>query len=84
MRARRSAGVPGRPNIRSKTTRGLISMGSGVVGELHEIVFVYAQLNPLVHAPMYPVKSVVASSSDGNGVSCPICAATIWSIVVPA
>ena len=44
MRAARWAGVPGRPNRRSNTTRGLISIGSGVVGELHEIVFVYAQL----------------------------------------
>ena len=37
--ASRSAGVPGRPNIRSKTTRGLISIGSGVVGVFHDIVF---------------------------------------------
>ena len=31
--------VPAWPNSRSNTTRGLISIGSGVVGELHEIVF---------------------------------------------
>ena len=40
----RCAGVPGPPNSRSNTTRGLISIGSGVVGVLHEMVFVYAQL----------------------------------------
>ena len=40
-----------RANIRSKTIRGLISMGRGVVGELHEIVFRYAQLKPGEHAP---------------------------------
>ena len=39
MRAARCAGVPGRPNSRSNTTRGLISIGSGVVGVLHESVF---------------------------------------------
>ena len=32
MRANRSAAVPPSPNSRSNTTRGLISMGSGVVG----------------------------------------------------
>jgi hypothetical protein len=30
------------------------------------------------------VKSSVASSSDGNGVSWPISRATIWSMVTPA
>ena len=39
IRARRCAAVPGRPNIRSNTTRGLISIGSGVVGVCQEIVF---------------------------------------------
>ncbi len=39
MRAMRWAAVPARPNMRSKTTRGLISIGSGVVGVRHEIVF---------------------------------------------
>ena len=51
-RASRCSGVPGRPNIRSNTVRGLNSIGCGVVGELHEIVLMYPQLNPLVHAPM--------------------------------
>ena len=54
VRASRCSGVPARPNIRSNTARGLISIGSGVVGELHEIVLMYAQLNPLVHAPDVP------------------------------
>jgi hypothetical protein len=35
--------VPGRPNNRSKTTRGLISIGTGVVADDHEIVFMYWQ-----------------------------------------
>ena len=39
MRARRSGTVPPSPNRRSNTTRGLISIGSGVVGVRHEIVF---------------------------------------------
>ena len=37
-RAARCAGVPARPNIRSNTARGLISIGSGMVGVRHEIV----------------------------------------------
>ena len=43
-RASRSASEPGRPNIRSNTTRGLVSIGNGVVGDFHEMVFMYAQL----------------------------------------
>ena len=45
MRALRTAGsvLPLSPNSRSKTTRGLFSIGSGVVGLRHEMVFVYAQ-----------------------------------------
>jgi hypothetical protein len=39
IRATRSAVEPGLPNMRSNTTRGLISMGSGVVGVFHEMVF---------------------------------------------
>ena len=35
----RCAGVPPSPNSRSNTTRGLFSVGSGVVGELHDSVF---------------------------------------------
>ena len=43
IRRLRCSTVPGRPNNRSKTTRGLISMGTGVVADDHEIVFIYAQ-----------------------------------------
>ena len=38
-RATRCACVPGRPNRRSNTTRGLISIGTGVVSDDQEIVF---------------------------------------------
>jgi hypothetical protein len=34
------------PNIRSKTTRGFTSIGSGVVGVDQQIVFRYVQLKP--------------------------------------
>ena len=34
-----AADVPPSPNSRSNTTRGLFSVGFGVVGELHESVF---------------------------------------------
>ena len=36
---RRCSGVPPSPNMRSNTTRGFTSIGSGVVGVRHEIVF---------------------------------------------
>ncbi len=36
--------VPPSPNSRSNTTRGLFSVGSGVVGVRQESVFMYAQL----------------------------------------
>jgi hypothetical protein len=39
MRATRCAAVPPSPNIRSKTLRGLISIGCGVVGVRHDSVF---------------------------------------------
>ena len=42
--ASRCADVPPSPNSRSNTTRGLFSVGSGVVGELHDSVFMYTQL----------------------------------------
>src|SRR5262245_64044121 len=72
-RTARLAAVPACPNSRSNTVRGLISIGSGEVGELQAMVFRYAQLKPGEQAPTYPVKSSVATSSDGSGVSCPIC-----------
>ncbi len=37
--ARRSAVEPPSPKSRSKTTRGLFSIGSGVVGSRHAMVF---------------------------------------------
>ena len=37
-------GVPPPPNMRSNTTRGLISIGSGDVGDCQFKVFMYAQL----------------------------------------
>ncbi len=38
-RARRCSLDPARPNMRSKATRGLISMGTGVVGDVQHNVF---------------------------------------------
>jgi len=40
----RWARVPALPNIRSNSTRGLISIGSGVAASAHDSVFEYAQL----------------------------------------
>ena len=62
-RARRTAGsvLPLSPNIRSKTTRGLFSMGSGVDSLLHAIVLVYAQL--------YPVSQLPASVGSSSPIS---------------
>ena len=39
MRCSRSSAVAPSPNIRSNTTRGLISIGIGAVGVRQEIVF---------------------------------------------
>ena len=39
IRRLRWSTVPGRPNRRSNTTRGLISIGTGVVADDHEMVF---------------------------------------------
>ena len=41
-RANRSCTVLPTPNIRSKTNRGFVSEGSGVVGVLHDMQFMYA------------------------------------------
>jgi len=38
--ARRSDADPPSPNRRSNAVRGLISIGSGVVGDAHEMVFI--------------------------------------------
>jgi hypothetical protein len=51
VRAARSAGLPPCPNIRSNTTRGLMSIGSGADGELQVTVLRYTQLKPGEHAP---------------------------------
>ena len=51
MRSTRSSFVPPSPNSRSNTTLGLFSTGSGVVGDCHDTVFMYAQLYPASHWP---------------------------------
>ena len=38
MRSSRSSAEPGRPNMRSNTTRGLVSIGIGAVGDFQEMV----------------------------------------------
>jgi hypothetical protein len=55
MRRNRCADVAPSPNIRSNTTRGLISIGMGVTGVLQEIVFMYVQLNPTSQEPTRPL-----------------------------
>src|SRR5262249_61776066 len=57
LRVARLAAVPACPNRRSNTSLGLISIGSGVVGGLHEVVFREAQLDPGEHAPTDPVRA---------------------------
>ena len=53
-RACRAAGVaPSPPNIRSNTTRGLISIGSGWVGVRHEIVLMYEQRKSPAQLPRW-------------------------------
>ena len=62
--------MPPLPNKRSNTTRGLFSLGIGVVGELHDSVFKYTQLYALSHMPASTLKSI-DSSSDGSTVCAP-------------
>ena len=85
MRALRTAGSvePLSPNSRSNTARGLFSIGSGMVGVRHEIVWVYAQLRPEVHCPALASLSM-DSSSEASGVEAPNSRASIWSIDVSA
>jgi hypothetical protein len=71
-RARRSASLLPSPNSFSNTSRGLFCIGSGWVGDFHEIELRYAQLNVASHAS---TASSIESSSDGSGVSCPMCCA---------
>ena len=66
IRASRASRVVPPPNSRSNTSRGLISIGSGVVSFFQLSVFMYAQLKPGEQSPIRPVKSSVASSSDGS------------------
>ena len=70
-RPRRSALVRS-PNSFSKTRRGLFSIGSGEDGDCHEMELRYAQLNDASHAS---TASSMVSSSEGSGVSCPMCCA---------
>ena len=73
-RAPRSV-LPLSPNIRSNSARGSFSIGSGVFGPRHEMVFVYAQLKPMSQDPARSRPSM-AISSDASWVSCPSCLAT--------
>jgi len=56
-------------------------LGSGVVGDDHERLFMYAQARPLSQLPTCAIRSV-PSSSDGMAVSLPMICAAIWSHVV--
>ena len=78
IRSCRAAGsvlVPS-PNNRSKTARGLLSMGSGVVGVLQLSVLIYAQLNPASQAPAKS-GNPIPTSSDPSWVCWPNVAAAI-------
>ena len=46
LRAARVAALSPLPNNRSKTRRGLVSAGSGIVAFFHDIEFMYAQAYP--------------------------------------
>jgi hypothetical protein len=61
------AGPPS-PNNCSNTSRGLLCVGSGVVGDAHASVVPYAQLYPVSQPPVTEFGRM-ASSSDGSGVS---------------
>jgi len=77
-RARRSSGVArSPPNIRSNTTRGLISIGSGWLAEAQLIVLMYEQRKSPAQLPRWLEWSSVANSIEGNVVSWPILAAMI-------
>src|SRR3954454_3653762 len=70
------------PNKRSKTRRGLYSIGSGVVGVRQETVLVYAQLYPESHPPP-SVGLSVHTSSEATWFCPPRCFAAIWSTEIP-
>ena len=68
------------PKSRSKTARGLCSIGSGVDPLAHEMVYENAQLKPpLSHEPAKLAPSR-PSSSEATGVWRPSSPAAIWSI----
>ena len=79
--------LPTSPNNRSKTRRGFVSRGIGVVRLAHELLR-YAQLKPPSHvATPYTVSPPsIESSNEGIGVSRPrpAAVAAIWSIDVPS
>jgi hypothetical protein len=72
--ARRSAAVVACPNSRSNTIRGCGSIGSGVVGDFHEIVFEKKQSSE--SQPICVGRSRLISS-EGSRVPFPIAAAAI-------
>src|SRR5262245_371680 len=80
--AQRCALAPRLPTSRSNTTRVLFSVGSGVVGVLHDSVFRYTQLYALSHMPASTLRSI-ESSSDGSTVSLPSTCAASWSAETP-
>ena len=84
-RAARATGsvLPLVPKSRSNTARGSRSTGSGVVGLRHEMVFVYAQLDPPSHVPSIAFDSI-PSSSEVNCVCLPSSWAATWSMEVAA
>src|SRR5207244_13078318 len=67
------------PNRRSNTARGSFSIGRGVVGVRHAIVFVYAQLAPPSQEPTIALDSI-PSSREASCVSLPSSCAASWSI----
>ena len=71
-RAARSASVPPSPKRRSNATCGLFSIGSGSVADFHASVLRYAHVK---FASQFRPTSSSDSSTDGSGVSWPICAA---------
>ncbi len=68
--------------MRSNTTRGFSSIGSGCVGVRHEIVSMYVQRKSAAQVPKMFELSSIASSIDGNVVPWPIFCAMTWSIDV--
>ena len=64
----RCSGVPVSPNIRSKVTRGLMPIGSGLVSSRHESVLKKVQGKPS-QAPTAVPMSSVPSSIERSGVS---------------